>query len=270
MTTAPQHVMCPVLCSGPWRLYPLSLLVIIVLSVKAHVGATWSYWERGVLCGGWLMSHWRDTRYHTLLGHRWLWCCHLLFTRRDFRDFSKEQESGMHLLPCVLPVVNVKLTPQRLFKMGCLQLFPLFDWHLEIARGLMEKGLFAHCDGGEGGGGGGRGEIDSVIERKWESRSSWTMITLRSLLMTHAPVSVWADYGDSRLAHLNPAPAPHSSDEDAGKEKQSLLFALGAAPQCMCAFAVPRCTRRVSTSHQKETFPFDDIKWRFFIFLFFQ
>lgn len=40
---------------------------------------------------------------------------------------------------------------------------------------------------------------DRVIERKWESRASWTAITLRSLLMTHAPISDWVDYGDSSL-----------------------------------------------------------------------
>lgn len=44
-------------------------------------------------------------------------------------------------------------------------------------------------------------------------------------------------------AHLSVASAPHSSDEVTGKEKQSLLFALGAMPLRICAFAVS-CYRK--------------------------
>lgn len=41
------------------------------------------------------------------------------------------------------------------------------------------------------------------------------------------------------FAHLSLASASHSYDEDTGKEKQCLLFALGAMPLCIYAFTVP-------------------------------
>lgn len=42
------------------------------------------------------------------------------------------------------------------------------------------------------------------------------------------------------FAHLSLASASQSYDEDTGKEKQSLLFALGATPLCIYALAVSR------------------------------